>query len=162
MGILGIDNRNVLNLKQPYAGGTWFGGRKTDSRGHAIFDDWIYGIRGSLRNLFKKTQNGKNTPIEIIADWAPINDPHAHNNPSEYCHIVLDEMLSSGFPWKADQVLPIYSSSGAIVNKKLLFALMAGMAQVEIYRGFRLEELPWESSVALYYATNVVKSIDPS
>jgi hypothetical protein len=141
--ILGIRNRNPFNIKNNPAQ-PWEGSVSSDSKGHAIFEHEIYGIRAAVRVLAKKYLGGKKTLRQIIESFAPASDG---NDPEAYIAAVLkfNGWDVAGFE---DCDLELFFESGLPTNA--VYHLLRAMVQVELYAGYRICNELLESGIALY------------
>jgi len=140
---LGILNKNPLNVKQVPS--LWDGSTGQDEYGHAIFIDNIYGIRAAVRTLANMFRAGNRTVAEIIAQWAPANDPQANNDPLGYAGFVSRKM---GIP--ADTNLDLFTVEGKLKQRSVLYLMIAAMIEFENFRGYMLPLETLSSGIALY------------
>lgn len=142
MASRGLTNNNYLNLKNGTSRWMDADGKesKTDSRGHAVFTDPVYGVRAGillLRTYFF-THNLR-TIAEILSRWAPATDTEGSipggkpNQPLEYSNFVSKRM---GI--RFDQKLELFNEDKSIGNVGQLRELFFAMAANEIGGGFKV------------------------
>lgn len=151
MSVLGIDNRNPLNIKQSERN-PWEGSAGADKAGHAIFRHEIYGIRAACRILARyQLEKGCKTLVDYLRIWAPASDTlgsvqgQPQNSPESYAAFVNRKVGFITFmPFRADRTL--------IGNqaKSDLAAVLHAMAEYENYAGYDLCMSTIKSGIALY------------
>lgn len=144
-GILGINNKNVFNVKQPTIdmAGWWLGSVDRDAKGHAVFADVIYSVRAAVRQLSQyQVRDGKKTLTEMFQIYAPISDG---NDPDSYAKYVASKV---GI--QADTRLLLFFENGMVANWPFLISTLRGMLGMEIFDGFDLAEETLRAGIAFY------------
>jgi hypothetical protein len=150
---LGIRHKNPLCLKTR-ARNPWPGQTGKDSRGHAIFDDAMYGFAAGASLLWTYQHTHKlQTLRQIFNRWAPPDDTvgslpgNPANQPNVYASFVAKKCgVSDTAP------LALFLHSGGVLAKDLLLRLILAMAHYECGK-------PWpepqdaERGIALYQNT---------
>ena len=140
MSILGLINKNPLNVKQGKT--PWKGSIATDDLGHAIFDDPLYSVRACVRTLEQKFRNGKTTLEKIMASYAPIDDG---NRPAEYA-----DFVSSRIDLAVDDNLDLFDNDGRIRHIARLVGILIAMAEMECGHGYRLPTQTINAGIVMY------------
>lgn len=138
---------NVKN--EPFS--NWQGSIGVDSRGLAIFTDMdghmaqAWGVRAMVRTLARKAANGKRSLSEIIRDWAPADDPEAHNDPEEYAATVAKWMGVD-----VDRDLCIFGTRGDVIDYNKLVKIIAAIATYENGHDYKLSVSKILDGIELY------------
>ena len=169
--MLGLLNHNWTNIKQngwsseypekawkdpwkgsgqsyPYAykgmeGGT-VGWAIYDAQGHAIFQDPVWCIRATCRQLHNYHLLGARTVQEFIGMWAPAVDG---NDPDEYVRALLkfDEDLND-----IGNKYNLFLDNGSVAKPGLFDDLITAMCRVELYSGFEADNVAVWNGINLY------------
>lgn len=93
-----LRNNNPCNVK----GKGWQGQIGTDSRGLAIFENTLFGIRAAMIDILKDFGvDGQKTIFALINEYAPSTD---NNNPNKYSNFIANRLgIGINTPLKFDR-----------------------------------------------------------
>ncbi|TLD71711.1 hypothetical protein FEM03_06115 [Phragmitibacter flavus] len=150
----GIRNKNYLNVKNGRSPWLDANGRNssTDTRGHAVFQDAVYGIRAGILQLKSYFfRHNRRTIAEILSRWAPSSDtigslPGAPpNSPAQYTAFVIAR-VGVGPNTRLEIFDP---TTQAIGNVGQLRNLFSAMAAYEIGGGFKVPVSEFNATLEL-------------
>lgn len=145
--VLGIKNNNPWNVKEDPRGGKWLGQVGVDKNGLVKFMDPSFSGRAALRTIANSVLRRGNTILyKLFAEYSPVNDPKAKNNPEEYTKAV---MQYSGVDNRFN-LTELFNNDGEVKDVEKLSAIMKAMAKVEVDAEFNIPSEVVDYAIYMY------------
>lgn len=143
--ILGIVNRNVLNIKNSDNSDPWFGSIGVDEHGHCIFSHEMWSVRAWLKIMLAKQRAGKTTLAQIIADYTDVVEDQ-----EAYLQFIFHQTTI-----KAGEKLNLFFGDGTLRFPANAELLCRSMAQFECFTGYYLPDDAWTSGMGAFKNSNI-------